>query len=135
LTTKKVEHENGKFYLICDNPSCTGARMVTKEGDEQGIAPIKERLDKDEMLIKEAFKLQGIPKVLLRNTIPVDKTKGIADDYEITPEFSYEYKDGKVETKEKPWEVKDDEGNLSNSLMPPPVVVSLIKQLVGVLEL
>ena len=109
--------------------------MVTKEGDEQGIAPIKERLDKDEMLIKEAYKLQGIPKVLLRNTIPVDKTKEIADDYEVTPEFSYEYKDGKVETKEKPWEVKDDEGNLSNSLMPPPVVVSLIKQLVDVLGL
>ena len=135
LPTKKVEHENGKFYLICDNSSCTGPRMVAKEGDENGIAPIKERLDKDEMLIKEAYNLQGIPKVLLRNTIPVDKVKETADDYEITPEFSYEHKDGKVETHEKPWEVKDDEGKLSNSLMPPPVVVSLIKQLVQVLGL
>jgi hypothetical protein len=107
--------------------------MVIKEGDEQGIAPIKDRLEKDEMLIKEAYKLQGIPKVLLRNTIPVGKTKEFADDYEITPEFSYEFKNGKVETLEKPWEVKDDEGILSNSLMPPPVVVSLIKQLVKVL--
>ncbi|MGD0576888.1 MAG: AAA family ATPase [Candidatus Staskawiczbacteria bacterium] len=135
LPTKNVEYDekSGKFYLICDNSNCPGARMVIKEGDEQGIAPIKDRLEKDEMLIKEAYKLQGIPKVLLRNTIPVGKTKEFADDYEITPEFSYEFKNGKVETLEKPWEVKDDEGILSNSLMPPPVVVSLIKQLVKVL--
>lgn len=135
LPTKNVEFEDDKFYLICDNPECKGARMVMKEGDDQGIAPIKERLDKDEMLVREAYKLQGIPKILLRNTIPVEKTKEITDDYEITPEFSYENKDGKVETHEKPWEVMDDEGNLSNSLMPPPVVVSLIKQLVQALGL
>ena len=137
LPTKNVEYdkETGKFHLICDNPDCKGSRMVMKEGDDQGIAPIKERLDKDEMLVREAYKLQGIPKILLRNTIPVNKVKEVTDDYEITPEFSYEYKDGKVETKDKPWEVKDDEGNLSNSLMPPPVVVSLIKQLVKVLGL
>ncbi len=135
LPTKKVEYDekDKTFHLICDNSGCPGARMVAKEGDENGIAPIKERLDKDEMLIKEAYKLQGIPKVLLRNTIPVAKTNETADDYEITPEFSYELKDGVVLTHEKPWEVKDDEGNLSNSLMPPPVVVSLIKQLVGAL--
>jgi adenylate kinase family enzyme len=135
LPTKNVEHENGKFYLICDNSDCKGARMVMKEGDDQGIAPIKDRLEKDEMLIREVYTLQGIPKIMLRNTIPVAKTKETADDYEITPEFSYEYKDGKVETKEKPWEVRDDEGDLSNSLMPPPVVVSLIKQLVKTLGL
>ena len=141
LPTKEVEYDNEKFYLICDNSNCPAVqkgekpRMVAKEGDENGIAPIKERLDKDEMLIREAYKLQGIPKVLLRNTIPVDKVKEITDDYEVTPEFSYEFKDGKVLTHEKPWEVKDDEGNLSNSLMPPPVVVSLIKQLVEALGL
>ena len=49
--------------------------MVTKEGDEQGIEPIKERLEKDEMLIKEAYNLQGIPKVFLRNSIPVGQSK------------------------------------------------------------
>jgi len=137
LTTKKVEYENGKFYLICDNPLCQGARMVTKEGDEQGIEPIKERLNKDEILIKEAFNLQGIPKILLRNSIPIDKTKKFADDYEITPEYIYtfEEKTKKVITLEKPWEIKDDDGILSNSLMPPPVVVSLIKQLTYVLSL
>ena len=111
--------------------------MVTKEGDELGIEPIRSRLEKDETLIKQAFNLQGIPKVLLRNSIPVDKTNEFADDYEITPEFSYVFnkETGKVETKEKPWEVPDDEGVASNSLMPPPVVVSLIKQLVSALGL
>jgi adenylate kinase family enzyme len=143
LATKVVEYDKDakKFHLLCDNSACqslkdgNGARMVTKEGDELGIEPIKERLDKDEMLIKEAYKLRGIPKVLLRNSIPADKAKDFADDYEITPEYVYEFdeKENKVITYEKPWEVKDDEGVLSNSLMPPPVVVSLIKQLVQVL--
>ena len=137
MSAKNVQFdkETGKFHLICDNPDCKGSRMVMKEGDDQGIAPIKERLDKDEMLVREAYKLQGVPKILLRNTIPVEKTKDVTDDYEITPEFSYKFENGKVETLDKPWEVKDDEGVLSNSLMPPPVVVSLIKQLVQVLGL
>lgn len=138
LPTKKVgfDKEKNQFYLICDNSSCSGARMVTKEGDEQGIAPIKDRLDKDEMLIREAYALQGIPKVLLRNSIPANIAKDYVDDYEITPEFSYKLKEnGEIETLEKPWEVPDDEGTLCNSLMPPPVVVSLIKQLVLTLGL
>src|SRR3989339_1262156 len=91
LATKKIEYENNKFYLICDNAGCPGARMVTKEGDEQGIEPIRARLEKDEMLIKEAYKLQGVPKVLLRNSIPVDKTKEVTDDYEITPGYNYTF--------------------------------------------
>jgi len=139
LPTKKNKYDkkNKKFYLICDNPSCKGARMVTKEGDEFGIKPIKKRLDKDELLIKQAFSLQGIPKILLRNSVPVDKVKEFVDDYEITPEFQYKYnkKENKVEIIEKPWQVLDDEGVPSNSLMPPPVVVSLIKQLARVLNL
>jgi len=141
LTTKNVEYDSKdkKFHLICDNSSCSsaslrtgkGARMVTKEGDELGIEPIKERLDKDEVLIKQVFTIQGIPKILLRNSVPIDKAKEFTDDYEITPEFIYNWneKEQKVVTSEKPWEVKDDQGVVSNSLMPPPVVVSLIKQL------
>jgi len=137
LPTKNVEYdkETKKFYLICDNSSCKGARMIQKEGDEHGIAPIKDRLEKDEMLIKEAYNLQGVPKVLLRNSIPVEKVKEFTDDYEITPEYSYAMIGEKVEVDEKPWEVRDDEGTLSNSLMPPPVVVSLIKQIVKALDL
>ncbi|MEK7658693.1 MAG: AAA family ATPase [Patescibacteria group bacterium] len=147
LATKTVEYDKDakKFYLICDNSSCLasrdlakpdkGARMVTKEGDEQGIEPIRERLNKDEMLVKEAYNLKGIPKVLLRNSIPANQTKDFADDYEVTPEYVYTLEADNVKTTEKPWEVKDDEGVLSNSLMPPPVVVSLIKQLVKTLDL
>jgi len=142
LATKNVEYdekgaEGHKFNLICDNSNCEGAKMVTKEGDELGIEPIRERLNKDELLIKQAFSLQGIPKILLRNSIPIDKVKDFTDDYEITPEYVYNFnkEKNKTEITEKPWEVLDDEGIASNSLMPPPVVVSLIKQLVNVLGL
>ena len=63
--------------------------MIAKEGDEFGIAPIKDRLQTDEKLIKQAFALYGIPKILLRNSVPVKKVKVCVDDYEITPEFYY----------------------------------------------
>ncbi len=133
LPTKNVEYsaKENKFYLICDNSNCQGSKMTTKEGDELGIEPIRERLNKDEVLIKQAMTLQGISKVLLRNSIPVAQIKDFVDDYEITPEYSYIFdeKENKVKTIEKSWEFLDDQGVVSNSLMPPPVVVSLIKQL------
>jgi len=137
LPTKKVEYEqkNKRFYLICDNPDCRGARMVTKEGDELGIEPIKERLKTDRELIKKAFSLYGVPKILLRNSIPVSKAQELVDDYEITPEYNYQWDERakKVKIIEKPWQVLDDERVPCYSLMPPPVVVSLIKQIVRAL--
>lgn len=142
LATKTVGYDKAenKFYLLCDNANCKDvgkAKMVTKEGDELGIEPIRARLEKDETLIKQALTLQGVPKVLLRNSIPVSEVKDATDDYEITPEYVYNFNEAenKVETSEKPWEVKDDQGVLSNSLMPPPVVVSLIKQFTKALGL
>ena len=142
LPTKNVEHEGGKFYLSCDNSGCSGARMVTKEGDELGIEPIRERLAIDETLIKRAFSLYGVPKVLLRNSVPVDKADEMLNDYEITPAYDYELKGDnlptgrqEIETIEKPWQVNDDNNNPSYSLMPPPVVVSLIKQITEALKL
>lgn len=134
LPTKEVRYDGEKkiFYLLCDNSACNGARMVTKEGDEHGIEPIRPRLQKDEMLMKQMHAMHGISKILLRNSIPVKKVSEFADDYEITPEYHYTVNEAArhVEIIEKPWEVKDDQGVLSNSLMPPPVVASLIKQLV-----
>ena len=109
--------------------------MVTKEDDELGIKPIRQRLDLDEKLIKQAFSLHGIPKVLLRNSVPVDKASEYLDDYEITPEYVYSKQGDNIKAKEKPWQVEDDEGVSSYSLMPPPVVVSLIKQLVRELKI
>ncbi|GAI04384.1 unnamed protein product, partial [marine sediment metagenome] len=58
-------------------------------------------------------------------------------DYEITPEYSYRWDDKTKSVKiiEKPWQILDDRGIPSYSLLPPPVVVSLIKQIAEVLSL
>jgi adenylate kinase family enzyme len=50
LATKHAGYDEatGQFYLMCDKPECKGARMVPKEGDEQGIEPIRERLETDD---------------------------------------------------------------------------------------
>lgn len=129
------EKEN-EFYLKCDNPECNGERMVTKEGDELGIEPIRGRLTNDGALIEQAFSLYGVPKVLLRNSIPVSEAKEAVDDYEITPEFVLEHiGGGKTKVSERPWVVKDDEGIPSFSLMSQPVALSMIKQIASVLDL
>jgi len=136
--TKEVRYDKKtkEFYLLCDNPQCEEIRMVKKEGDELGIKPIKNRLKLDEKLLKKASALHGIPKIFLRNSIPEKGAFNYVDKYEITPEYSYNLnKDGSVEAIEKPWLVKDDKGVESYSLMPPPVVVSLIKQLVKIFNL
>ncbi len=132
--TSKVEYENGEFYLVCDNKECNGVRMVRKEGDEKGIEPIRKRLDMDDKIIKQAFSLYGIPKILLRNSIPVDKAEEYVDDYEITPEYVYDFDGEKVNVTEKPWIIQDKFGVDSYSLLAPPVVVSFIKQLADVLR-
>ena len=127
--------EEKVFYLICDNTECEKReRMSAKEGDNLGIEEIRERLELDDKLIEKIFSLHGVPKVLLRNSVPVERSKELVDDYEITPEYVYELdKEDKVKTIEKPWIIKDDEGVDSYSLLAPPVVVSLIKQLARVL--
>jgi len=136
LPTSKVgyDEKQKEFYLICEND---GKIMVKKEGDELGIEPIRERLKIDEKLMTLAFSLYGIPKILLRNSIPVKDAKDFIDDYEITPEYVLEWnkKLKKVKVKEKPWIFSDDEGTSSFSLLPQPVVISLIKQIVKVLNL
>lgn len=139
LPTSKIgfDTENNEFYLVCDNPSCRGARMVRKEGDEKGLEPIRKRLMDDEEIIKTAFRLYGIPKVLLRNHVPVEEASKYFDSYEITPEYEYRWneKTKKVEVEEKPWMVKDDNGVECYSLLAPPVVVTFLKGIVEVLNL
>ncbi len=58
------------------------------------------------------------------------------DDYEITPGYSYERDavTGTIKTIEKPWTIQDDNGVLSNSLLPPAVVAGLIEQVATVLQ-
>jgi len=135
LVTSKIGYDKKKdeFYLICDNPSCTGERMVAKEGDDLGIEPIRPRLEKDEEILKKAFALYGIPKVLLRNHVPVKDADKYFDGYEITPEYVLKQKNGRVIVSEKPWTVKDDNGVDSFSLLAPAVIVALIKQLAEIL--
>ncbi|MCL5435748.1 MAG: nucleoside monophosphate kinase [Patescibacteria group bacterium] len=139
LATKDVGWDEAKkeFYLMCDNPSCGSARMLPKEGDELGIEPIRKRLEIDQQIFDKLLQLTGVPKVYLRNAIPVALAKDSVDDYELTPAYSYELDKatGKVVTKEAPWVVKDDEGVDSYSLLPPAVVVSFLKQAVKVLGL
>lgn len=138
LITSQIEYDEkeGKFFLLCDNPDCDKARMVAKEGDERGIEPIRERLTADGQLIEQAFSLYGVPKVLLRNSVPVSVARQMVDDYEITPEYVLErLGEGKVKVSQKPWVVKDDEGINSYSLLPQPVALSMLKQIADVLEL
>jgi len=135
LPTSKIGHDDDGFYLICDEAGCDGGKMVTKEGDEKGIEPIKERLLMDEEILKKAYSLYGIPKVLLRNAIPADIACEYVDDYEMTPEYSFEIVDGEIKTIEKPWIVADDDGIQCVSLQAAPVVVSMIKQLVEIFKL
>jgi adenylate kinase family enzyme len=139
LPMKEVyfDPEKKEFYFRCDQPACKGTRMVPKEGDELGIENVRSRLDKDGQLIKRAFSLYGVPKILLRNSIPADQAQKMVDDYEITPEFFYTWdkKEKKVIVHQKPWLIKDDYGAASYSLLAPAVVLGFIYQLVEVLDL
>lgn len=125
------------FYLMCDNPSCNKARMMPKEGDELGIEPIRQRLETDDQIFTQLLKLHGVPKIFLRNSIPKAVAAESVDDYELTPEYSYKLdtKTKKIKIIEQPWTIKDDDGVESFSQLPPPVVLSLIKQMVEVLGL
>jgi len=139
LPTSKVEYDKKRkeSYLLCEGQKCKEVKMVQKEGDELGIKNIKQRLEIDDKLMDMALSLHGIPKILLRNSVPVKDAPQFVDDYEITPEYEFKWneKKNKIERKEKNWVVADDEGVPSYSLMPPPVVVSMIKQMVNIFNL
>lgn len=138
LITRRIEYDEkqGKYHLLCDSPRCKGGhRMLPKEGDNLGIVPIRSRLDKDEEILRKAFALHGIPKILLRNHVSVAESKKFFDDYEITPEYSFKREKGRIKVIEKPWTIKDDNGIKSVSLLSAPVVVALLKQLADILEI
>lgn len=138
LRTKNVGYDmaTNEYYLMCDQPACQHARMVPKEGDSQGIESIRERIDIDDRVMRTLLELQGVPKVYLRNSLPVDQVREYVDDYEITPAYAYKYDAANKEVKitEEPYVMADDEGNKSVSLLPPPVVIALIKQVAQILS-
>ncbi|MBI4132059.1 MAG: nucleoside monophosphate kinase [Candidatus Sungbacteria bacterium] len=140
LRTKDVGYDSatGEFFLICDNPSCPNPqRMVAKEGDELGIEALRERIELDKTVMRRLLLLQGVPKVLLRNTVPVAAAAAMVDQYEITPAYRYEWDAAaeKVRVIEEPWVVNDDSGVPSYSLLPAAVTVGMIKQTAAVLGL
>lgn len=140
LRTKEIGYDRttGEFFLICDNPQCPKPqRMVAKEGDELGIEALRDRIELDKAVMRKLLELQGVPKVFLRNTVPVVAAPAYIDEYEITPAYRYEWDSGagQVRVLEEPWIVQDDNGTPSYSLLPAAVVVSLIKQTTALLAL
>src|SRR3989344_175427 len=137
--TQEIEYDSQakKFYLLCDNPDCNKNRMVPKEGDSLGIVPISARLEKDERILLQVFKLHGISKVLLRNHVSVSEAENYFDKCELTPEYvlNWDAKKSIVKVGKKPWTIKDDSGVESYSLSAPAVVVSLLRQLPKVLQI
>lgn len=137
--TKQIGYDidNKQFYLICDNPNCEPTRMVSKEGGELGIEGFRDRIEADEQVMETLMKLEGVPQIYLRNSVPLDMAKEYTDDYELTATSRYEWDETKKEVKifEEPWIIKDDSGVPSNSLMAPAVALALIKQIAQVLGL
>lgn len=137
LLTKDIRFnpKTDKFELYCDYPDCVGTKMLPREGDDLGIDPVRPRLEKDEIVLKRAFELHGMPKILLRNHVPAVDALKYYDEYELTPEYvlTQDSKTSKVLVGEKPWTIKDDNGVVSHSLLAPAVIVSLLKQLAEVL--
>ncbi|MDP3730904.1 MAG: nucleoside monophosphate kinase, partial [bacterium] len=91
LRTKEIgyDQKSKQFFLICDNVKCSPERMVPKEGDELGIEAIRDRVELDDKVMRSLLGLEGVPKILLRNSIPVTAAKKNSDDYEITPAYRY----------------------------------------------
>lgn len=135
-TTKvSCDEGDGCVYLMCDNPSCEEIRMVCKEGDELGVENIKDRIVDDLKLMEQARNMYGIEKIEVYNSLEKEKALDYVDDYELTKEFCFE-REGKCGVKKstKPFSVEDN-GVEYVSLLPPPAVVQLIKQLVKKLGL
>ncbi|MBI2454156.1 MAG: nucleoside monophosphate kinase [Parcubacteria group bacterium] len=139
LATKEVgyDQKTKKFYLICDDPACGKARMISKEGDSLGIEAIRSRIEVDDKVMRTLLGLNGIDKIYLRNSVPVKIAKNYVDDYEITPGYKYELdkSTNKVKTLEELWIIKDDDGEKSYSLLPAAVTIGLIKQVCKILGL
>lgn len=135
LPTKEFGYDKDKdeYYLICDLPGCKGGRMVTKEGDHLGIETIKSRILADIGVMERARKLYGIPKIELFNSLEKEKALQYVDEYECTSGCTYTHDEaGKVEIHKDIWTVQDGKDEFY-SLLPPAVVVQLVKQLARVL--
>jgi adenylate kinase family enzyme len=124
------DEEKDEIYLGCDNPSCKekGIRMERKEGDEKGIALIKDRIITDLQVMEMARKMYGIEKIELYNSVEASVADKYTYEFDRTAAYYHEYKDGKVVSTKKDFEV-EDHGVKYVSMMPPWVVVQFIREL------
>lgn len=121
-----------KFKMLCDNPNCVGfgkQELVKKEGDDKGLESIRDRLDQDQKLLEMISELNGVEKVLIRNDIPLSNYKEFVEDYEVTPQYSYEDINGTVKVSTNPWVIKSDDDTDVVSLASPAVAVSMASQI------
>jgi adenylate kinase family enzyme len=133
------DKKKGEFYIKCDDPNCPDEPiMVSKEGDDKGVEYLKERLINDYQLMDMIRGMYGVPKIELYNAVETDKADELLEEYELTHmyRFEREEKEGeKIITSEKElYKIKDD-GKEYYSLLPAPVVIQLIKQLVEIFNL
>jgi adenylate kinase family enzyme len=133
--SSKIGYDQVKkeFYFLCDNPACDGIKMVAKEGDSLGIAPLAARLKEDGEVIEKVNSLHGVDRVYLRNSVPVAEADKYFEKYEFTPEYQLAWLGGKVQVTKKPWVFKDDQGRFSYGLLPEAVTAVMIKQMAEIL--
>lgn len=126
------DEKTSEYLFLCDNESCKGYKkevLVAKEGDQLGKESIRGRLDSEGELMGVANSLQGIPKVLIRNTISVEESGKYVDDFEISPSFRYEGKGEEVKIIREPLVVTGDDGVKCHSLSGACIVVSMVDQI------
>lgn len=139
LITKEIVEENGNYYMLCDNKSCSGykkTKLTTKEGDQAGAKSIETRLQSEGTLIEQANNLQGIDKIALKAFIPTDIAKDNVEECELTTIHNFTTKEGgKIEIKSKPWILSDDDGTKVHSLHAAAAVLCLIYSIHDLLPL
>lgn len=122
----------------CDSSVCPGYNkqdLAQKEGDSLGKEFIRDRLDTDDQLLKKAYSLHGIPKILLTSSVPVSEASNYLEDYEIQPTISFEFRNGQIVREDKPWIFLADNGVESCTWYPAVYVLHLIDQLHTTLKL
>lgn len=120
------------FYFLCDNSTCLGhgkEKMIEKEGDAAGAVSIADRLKSDEILINQAFDLYGIPRILVRGSIPLNQKEECLEEYEVKHCHTFSLKEGHVVDSQTDWVFTDDSGVASCETYPAVHVVNIFTQL------
>jgi adenylate kinase family enzyme len=128
----KIDPATKQVQFICDNTACSGCGtevLIAKEGDSLGAASIADRLKTDEILMKQAFELHGIPRILVRGSIPLNQKDTVIEDYEVKKMHEFKLEGDTVSDTAKDWAFEDDSGVLSCETYPAVHVVNIFLQL------